>query len=67
VVPVWQAFLEYRDDILNYLGIRSVSLTKTKQRGYVLVRAVQSCSTASNGVSVLRFPALAVSRKGDAS
>jgi hypothetical protein len=38
---VWQAFLEYRDDILNYLDILGISLTKTKQTGYVLVRAVQ--------------------------
>jgi hypothetical protein len=49
---VWQAFLEYRDDILNYLGVVGMSLIKTKQIGYVLVRAVQNCNTA---VMVSRF------------
>jgi hypothetical protein len=42
----WQAFLEYRDDILNCIGILGISLTKTKQIGYGLVRAVQKCNAA---------------------
>jgi hypothetical protein len=49
---VWQAFLEYRDDILNYIGILGISLTKTKQACYVLVRVVQICGT---GVVVSEF------------
>ena len=44
--------MEYRDDILNYLGILGISLTVTNQRGYFLVRAVQKCNTA---VMVSRF------------
>jgi hypothetical protein len=49
---VWQAFLEYRDDILNYLGVVGMSLIETKQIGYVLVRVVQICNT---GVMVSEF------------
>jgi hypothetical protein len=49
---VWRAFLEYRDDILNYIGILGISLTKTKQEGYVLVRVVQIYNT---GVMVSKF------------
>jgi hypothetical protein len=37
---------------LNYIDILGISLTKTKQIGYVLVRVVQICNT---GVMVSEF------------